>query len=124
MSAESILTIIEITVGDTGLTLSGQLNGGGLTTLVGSTVTLSVLGVELLDDTDTPYRFTGRDLVTAAAATITDGPNRKVAYKLQAADVAKVGKGIIRWAVTLPAGAGVVHFPGPEDQQVVLQINR
>jgi hypothetical protein len=112
-----VLTTIEITVGDTGITLSGQLNGGGLTTLAGATITLSLLGI------DEQLRLTGRDRLTTASATLTDGPNRKVSYKLQAADVATPGRFAIRWTVTLPAGAGDVHVPGPKGQYVILQIN-
>lgn len=103
---------IEITVGDTGMTLSGQLNGGGLTTLAGCTVTLDVIRTD----------GGAGNLVTGAAATITDATNRKVACKLTSA-VAVAGTGKVRWNVTLPTTGGVLHFPGPADEQVYLTIN-
>lgn len=108
MSAQTI----EITVGDTGITLSGQLNGGSLTTLAGSTVTLDIIRVDGV----------AGNLVTGAAATITNAATRMVACKLTNA-VALAGIGKVRWNVTLPNAGGVVHFPGPDDQQVWLKIN-
>jgi hypothetical protein len=117
MTTLEVLTTIEITVGDTGFTISGQLNGGGLSTLAGATVTFSLLGV------DDEVRLSGRDIVTNAAATITDATNRKVAYKLQAADVAKAAVGAVRWTVALPAGGGNLHFPGKRAAYTIVRIN-
>lgn len=111
-----MITTIEITVGDTGIWLSGQLNGGGLNDLTGCTVKLSILGV------DEDLRFTGRDLMTDESATITDAANRRVRCQLTPA-VVKRGRGIVRWTVTLPASSGDVHVPGPRDSQVVLLVN-
>ena len=113
-----MITEIEVTVGDTGITLSGQLNGGGLTTLAGCTVTLSLLGV---DDSD-ELRLTGKNVVVNQAATVTDSANRRVSYKLTTA-VAARARTIIRWTVALPASAGNISFPGKKSDQTVLIIN-
>jgi len=106
-----VITILEITVGDTGFTLAGRIDGGGLVDLVGCTVTLDLIRTD----------GGGVNMLSAAPATITNAVKRRVACKLTNA-VGLPAEVKVRWTVTLPGGAGIVHAPGPEDEQVYLKL--
>jgi hypothetical protein len=116
MTLIEALDTIEITVGDTGYTISGTLDAPGLLTLAGASVTFSLLGI------DDELRLTGSVIVAPATATVIDPANRKVAYHMQSNDVAKRAVGAVRWTANIP-GVGVISFPGERGAYLIVRIN-
>lgn len=109
---------VQVTVGDTGVTLSGALSGAGIAavgSLAGYSLKFSLLAVD-----------GGADLFTDRAAVLgaldTTKGTIAVSCKLQAADVAAPGRWKIRWTLITPT-PDQVHFPGPLEKQTFLQIN-
>lgn len=112
-------TTIELTVGDTGITIAGtitQAGIGALADLTGCSAKFSLL-----------QPAGGAPVVNEAAAVLGtfDKANNAVgvSYRLQAADVATAaGQLAVRWVFLLPDG-GKIHAPGAHDQQTFVRIN-
>ncbi len=110
---------LEITVGDTGITLSGIITHAQLKQL-SSTSGMSVK-VSCKRDGGGADLFTDRvgSLGTFSQANGT----LAVSYRLVAGDVAVPSPGgRVVWALTLADG-GVIHSPGPSGKQTILKIN-
>lgn len=110
---------VDLTVGDDGVTVSGVFSHTSLTalsSLAGCSMAFSLLSVPR-----------GAAIVNLAAATMgafsQAAGTIQVSYRLQAADVAAVRTGQVRWRLTLPDG-GHVNSPGPQDAQTFLRFNR
>lgn len=112
-------TTIDLTVGDTGVTIAGtftQRQIGALADLAGCSLKFSLLRVG-----------GGTPIVNEATATlgVLDAAKNSVAvsYRLQAADVAAaIKQAFVRWTFILPDG-GKIHAPGPQDEQTIIRIN-
>lgn len=109
---------IDLTVGDTGITLSGTIKHPalkGVSSLSGFSLTVSLLHADA-----------GADFFTNKAATLGALDSVKgtlgVSYRLTAGDIGTPGLGKARWALTLPDG-GVIHAPGSRDHQTYYRTN-
>jgi hypothetical protein len=112
-------TTIELTVGDTGITIPGtimQREIGQLGNLTGCSLKFSLINTS-----------TGAFIVNEATAQLGtfDAASNSVgaSYRLQAADVANpVSQAKVRWTFVLPDG-GKFHAPGARAQQTFVRIN-
>lgn len=112
-------TTIDLTVGDTGVTISGTITQktlGSLADLTGCSVKFSLLqtggGAPIVNE------------VAATLGTLVPATNSVgVSYRLQTADVANAtGTLAVRWKFILADG-GVIHSPGSRDAQTYVRIN-
>jgi hypothetical protein len=109
---------LEITVGDTGITISGTITHPRLRQLAntsGMSVTVSCRRIDVREDLFTDQTGTIGTL-DATAGTLT------VSYRLVAGDVDTPGSGRIKWKLTFSDGS-TIRAPGPLDVQTILQIN-
>lgn len=112
-------TVLGLTVGDSGVTISGtiqQKQMGLLSGLTGCSVLFSLID-----------RSTGAYIVENADGTLgtLDQANNAVtvSYRLQAADVANpVASAKVRWTFVLPDG-GEIHAPSPREPQTYVVIS-
>lgn len=111
-------TTTEITVGDTGITLSGTIVHPALKGLL-STAGLSC-AVSCKRVGGGPDLFSNQTAIIGALDSVNG--TLKVSYRLQAADVDTDGLGTERWVLTLLDG-GKITSPGPTGKQTFLQIN-
>lgn len=111
-------TLIKLTVGDTGMTISGSITQTQLKAFQQSdltSVTFSLIGAD------------GARIVNEASATLgtlnTTTGSVPVSYRLQTADVANaIAPSFVRWTLTLADG-GKIHAPGDRDSYTFLQID-
>ena len=111
---------LEVTVGDTGVTVSGtftQLHLGSLANMNGVTVTFTLLRPGNVGNAFIAETAAVLGTFTAATNSVA------VSYQLKAADVASaISSGQIRWALTLSDGTKI-HGPSAVEAQTFLKIN-
>src|SRR5215510_5883800 len=108
---------LEITIGDTGLSITGRIVAAALkqfSSSAGMSVTLTLIGIGVGNAvTDASAQITGFDQATGTVF---------VGYRLQTGDVDTGGKYEARWTLTLADG-GKIHSPGPSYEQTFYKIN-
>jgi hypothetical protein len=110
-------TTIDVTVGDTAVTISGTMTQkalGGLPNTGSCTAKVSLIkqdGTRIVDEA--PATIGLFDPTTSSV---------KLSYKLQQADVAAPALVKVRWVFILPDNTKI-HAPGPHDGQMYLRIN-